>query len=155
MPEIVGLSDGVEAGLNDGGRVDCHASVARQSIEDLSCVGFVGATLGVGGLSAASAIGMVASATTMGAGLSNIDSGELDERQLADWLIGKVGLYLNMSPGSVDVDLPLPECGIDSAMSLSLCADLQREHGIEADATIVWDYPTIRAMAAHLISGEF
>nr|WP_247649731.1 hypothetical protein [Mycobacterium ulcerans] len=67
MPEIVGLSDGVEAGLDDGGRVDCHASVARQSIEDLSCVGFVGATLGVGGLSAASAIGMVASATMIGA----------------------------------------------------------------------------------------
>ncbi|WP_373142641.1 acyl carrier protein [Mycobacterium marinum] len=98
---------------------------------------------------------MVASATTMGAELSTTDGSELDERRLADWLIGKVGLYLNMPPGSIDVDLPLPECGIDSAMSLSLCADLQREHGIEVDATIVWDYPTIRAMAAHLMCGEF
>lgn len=106
-------------------------------------------------LSATSAIGMVAPATTMGAELSTTDGSELDERRLADWLIGKVGLYLNMPPGSIDVDLPLPECGIDSAMSLSLCADLQREHGIEVDATIVWDYPTIRAMAAHLMCGEF
>lgn len=73
-----------------------------------------------------------------------------DVSELADWLVGKVAAYLNVSPAAVDADLPLADCGIDSAMSLSLCADLQCEHGLEVETTIVWDYPTINAIAEHL-----
>ncbi|WP_310786131.1 acyl carrier protein [Mycobacterium sp. Z3061] len=78
----------------------------------------------------------------------------MNEAQLAVWLSTKVATYLNVPLEAIDVDFPLPEYGFDSMMSLSLCADLQREHDIETDTTIVWDYPTITAMAAHLLSGE-
>lgn len=72
-------------------------------------------------------------------------------RELTDWLTKKVGIYLNMAPEMIDVDTPLADFGIDSAMSLSLCADLQAEHGFDVDTTVVWDYPTISAIAQHLI----
>lgn len=83
-----------------------------------------------------------------------IRSAELSVAELGVWLREKVATYLNLPLEAVDVDVPLPEYGFDSTMSLSLCADLQREHDIEMDTTIVWDYPTITAMAAHLASDE-
>ncbi|BDB45675.1 MULTISPECIES: acyl carrier protein [Mycobacterium] len=74
-------------------------------------------------------------------------------QELADWLLSKVSRYLNVAPDTIDFDVPLADFGIDSAMSLSLCADLQRERGVQVDTTIVYDYPTINAMAEYL-SGQ-
>ncbi|QLL07317.1 acyl carrier protein [Mycobacterium vicinigordonae] len=69
---------------------------------------------------------------------------------LADWLLSKISGYLNVAPETIDFDVPLADFGIDSAMSMSLCADLQCERGMLVDTTIVYDYPTINAIAAHL-----
>ena len=71
-------------------------------------------------------------------------------QELADWLTMKVAGYLNAAPDTIDVDTPLADCGIDSVLGMTLCADLQCEKGFAVDTTIVWDYPTIDAMAAHL-----
>ena len=46
--------------------------------------------------------------------------------------------------------MPLADCGIDSVSAISLCADLQCEKGFDVDTTIVYDYPTIDAIAAYL-----
>lgn len=73
-------------------------------------------------------------------------------QELADWLTTKVAGYLNVAPETIDVHTPLADCGIDSVTGLALCADLQCEQGFDVDTTIVWDYPTIDAMAAHLAS---
>jgi len=79
---------------------------------------------------------------------------EPDVQELADWLVDKVASYLNVPPETIDADTPLADCGIDSAMSLSLCVDLQCEHGLDVETTIVWDYPTINAIAEHLACGQ-
>lgn len=79
---------------------------------------------------------------------------EPDLEELADWLIGKIAAYLNVPPDTIDADTPLADCGIDSAMSLSLCADLQYEHNLDVETTIVWDYPTVNAIAEHLARGQ-
>jgi len=73
-------------------------------------------------------------------------------RELADWLTMKVAGYVNVAPESIDIDTPLADCGIDSVTGLALCVDLQCEKGFDVDTTIVWDYPTIDAMAAYLAS---
>ncbi len=70
--------------------------------------------------------------------------------QLADWLTIKVAGYLNVAPDTIDIDTPLADCGIDSVAAMALCADLQCEKGFDVDTTIVWDYPTIGAIAEHL-----
>ena len=38
----------------------------------------------------------------------------------------------------------------DSRDALNLAADLQRWLGVEMSASIVWDHPTISALAAHV-----
>ena len=72
-------------------------------------------------------------------------------QELSDWLTAKVARYLNVPPDTIGIDTPLADYGLDSAASLSLCADLEYEKGIAAETTIVWDYATIDAIAAHLV----
>ncbi len=73
-------------------------------------------------------------------------------QQLADWLTIKVAGYLNVPPDTIDIDTPLADCGIDSVLAMNLCADLEHEKGFAVDTTIVWDHPTIEAIATHLIA---
>ena len=71
------------------------------------------------------------------------------------WLVACLaGCPADDPPECVDVDIPLADYGIDSAASLALCADLESEKGIAVDTTIVWDYATIDAIAAYLVTTE-
>jgi acyl carrier protein len=71
-------------------------------------------------------------------------------QELVDWLTAKVAGQLNVAPDTIDVDTPLADYGIDSAASLTLCADLEFEKGIPVETTIVWDYATIDAISEYL-----
>jgi acyl carrier protein len=75
-------------------------------------------------------------------------------QELADWLTIKVAGYLNVPPDTIDIDTPLADCGIDSVSGIELCVDLQCEMGFDVETTIVWDYPTIGAIATHLAGEE-
>lgn len=69
---------------------------------------------------------------------------------LVDWLINRVAAYLNTEPGAIATDAAINDYGLDSVFALTLCGDLEYEFGIVADSTLVWDYPTIDAIAGHL-----
>jgi acyl carrier protein len=86
-------------------------------------------------------------------GWTRDDSAEGDDqyRELSHWLTAKVAGYLGLDHDEVDLDTPLADLGIDSIKGLALCADLQAEQGLTADATIVWDHPTITELATYLI----
>ncbi|TPG35741.1 acyl carrier protein [Mycolicibacterium hodleri] len=73
-------------------------------------------------------------------------------QELAHWLTMKVASYLNVPPHTIDVETPLADCGIDSVLAMKLCTDLEHEKGFAVDTTIVWDHPTIEAIATHLIA---
>jgi acyl carrier protein len=73
-------------------------------------------------------------------------------QELVDWLTIKVAGYVNVSPDTIGIDIPLADCGIDSTSGLTLCADLLDEKGFDVETTIVWDYPTIEAIAAYLVA---
>jgi acyl carrier protein len=69
------------------------------------------------------------------------------------WLIGRVAFYLECDPDDIDPSVPLAETGIDSASSVGLCGDVEDYFQIDADPTLVFDYPTI-AEITHFILGE-
>lgn len=75
-------------------------------------------------------------------------------QEIADWFTTKVARTLDVAPDTIDAEIPLADYGIDSAASLTLCADLEAEKGIAVETTIVWDYATIDAIAAHLTAEE-
>lgn len=74
-----------------------------------------------------------------------------EHQELTDWLTAKVAGYLKVAPHTIDVETPLADCGLDSVMAMTLCADLECEKGFAVDTTIVWDHPTIDAIATYLI----
>jgi acyl carrier protein len=79
-----------------------------------------------------------------------VTAGNPGYQELVDWLTAKVAGQLNVAPDTIDFDTPLADYGIDSAASLTLCADLESEKGIPVETTIVWDYATIDAIAEYL-----
>ncbi|WP_410671751.1 beta-ketoacyl synthase N-terminal-like domain-containing protein [Amycolatopsis sp. cmx-4-68] len=62
------------------------------------------------------------------------------------WLVARLG--------DVDPDRPLHETGLSSRDATVLAADLGRFVGRPLEATLVWQYPTINALAAHLSTVE-
>ncbi|WP_410633170.1 beta-ketoacyl synthase N-terminal-like domain-containing protein [Amycolatopsis sp. cmx-4-83] len=62
------------------------------------------------------------------------------------WLLARLG--------DVDADRPLQELGLSSRDATVLAADLGRFVGRPLAPTLVWQYPTIAALAAHLSTVE-
>ncbi|WP_311971675.1 acyl carrier protein [Pseudomonas baltica] len=67
---------------------------------------------------------------------------------------GKLGSMvereMRLSDGSVATDRNLAEYGLDSITALTIAGDLEDELGIELPSTLLWDYPSIDALANYL-----
>lgn len=70
---------------------------------------------------------------------------------LTTWLAERIALYLKRQPADIDPDVPLAEYGLDSIAALSLCGDIEDEFDLVIEPTAAWDYPTIHALAGHLV----
>jgi acyl carrier protein len=68
-------------------------------------------------------------------------------RSIERWLIERAAFYLERPADDVDPAVPLAEAGFDSVAAVSLCGDVESHWEIEADPTLVFDYPTITAIA--------
>ncbi|MGW0560033.1 acyl carrier protein [Streptomyces sp. NPDC003016] len=70
---------------------------------------------------------------------------------LTTWLAERIALYLKRRPAEIDPAVPLAEYGLDSVASLSLCGDIEEDFDFVLEPTAAWDYPTVQALADHLI----
>jgi acyl carrier protein len=70
---------------------------------------------------------------------------------LTAWLVDRVSVYLKRAPSEIDPVVPLAEYGLDSVAALSLCGDVEDGFGLILDPTVAWDYPTVDALATHLV----
>jgi acyl transferase domain-containing protein len=59
--------------------------------------------------------------------------------------------FLMVDPNEVDIAADLMELGFDSVSLVELTAQIAENYGIEFDAIVVLDYPTLKAMADHLV----
>jgi 6-methylsalicylic acid synthase len=62
-----------------------------------------------------------------------------------------VAAELNLSAEDVDLRRPLVELGVDSVMTVALRVRLTRRFGLDLPPTILWDRPTVSALAVHLV----
>ncbi|MFI6345319.1 acyl carrier protein [Streptomyces sp. NPDC050560] len=70
---------------------------------------------------------------------------------LTTWLSGRIALYLKREAAEIDPTVPLAEYGLDSVAALSLCGDVEEEFDLILEPTAAWDYPTVEALAGHLL----
>ena len=71
-------------------------------------------------------------------------------RELQDGLRIILARELQMPESELELDRPFAELGMNSVMAMSVRRDTERFVGIELSATMLFNYPTIVALAGHL-----
>jgi acyl carrier protein len=71
---------------------------------------------------------------------------------LRQWLRGRVAQYAQRPETEIRTNLPFAEYGLDSVAALSLFGDIEDRFGLYLEPTVAWDYPTVDALARHLVT---
>ncbi|MFF0203806.1 type I polyketide synthase [Streptomyces sp. NPDC005017] len=79
---------------------------------------------------------------------------ELDGEELSAYLLDevrrRVANVLGAQPDAVSVHRPLTEAGVDSLLAAAIRVALERDLGVALPATLLWNHPTVSAIAGHL-----
>lgn len=70
--------------------------------------------------------------------------------EIQAWLISYLAELLEIEPDELDVTIPFDRYGLDSSAAVGMIGDLEEWLGSELDPTLIYDYPTIEALAGHL-----
>jgi acyl carrier protein len=90
-----------------------------------------------------------------GGGKKNAAAGEPPtEKQIQDWIVARVAQALELTPDRVGVETPFARLGLDSRTAVGMSGELEKWLGRRLSPTLIWDFPTIAALARHLHSGE-
>lgn len=73
-----------------------------------------------------------------------------DAKEITDWLVAEVAKLLELDRTQVSPEGLLVDYLTDSRDALSLTAELQVWLGREVSSYVMWDFPTIAALAAYL-----
>jgi amino acid adenylation domain-containing protein/non-ribosomal peptide synthase protein (TIGR01720 family) len=72
------------------------------------------------------------------------------EYALHQWLVNALAAVSGAPAPSIDPAQPFTHYGIDSSTAVRLAGDLENELGRKLPATLLWDHPTINALARYL-----
>lgn len=72
------------------------------------------------------------------------------EQAIRTWLVEHVAEAAGMTPDDIDVREPLESYGLSSREAVSMVGDLEDWLGRRLSPTLVWEYPTIEAIARYL-----
>lgn len=71
-------------------------------------------------------------------------------RRIAEHLAEVVGPMVGLTPSDVPRDMPLRDLGLDSVTAVELVERVGADLGVTVAGTVLFDHPTIDALAAHL-----
>lgn len=80
----------------------------------------------------------------------SVDAHPPNTQAIEDWLIERVSALVGVAPNQLDTAQPFATFGLDSIAAVGLAGELEDWLEIELPATILWDYPTIAALAEYL-----
>lgn len=70
--------------------------------------------------------------------------------ELENWLIEQLATQLRLPKKDIDPVRRLEEYGLDSLEAVALTGEIEVKLGRTVDPTILWDYPSVRAVARFL-----
>lgn len=70
--------------------------------------------------------------------------------ELSDWLANLIAEIADKSPSEIDRTARFDRFGLDSVAIVGVSAALEDYLGIEIDATVLYDFPTIEKLSAKL-----
>lgn len=68
-----------------------------------------------------------------------------------NWLVSRLAELTQLDLAEIDIDKPFANFGLDSARVVGLTGELEEWLERELNPTLIWDYPTIRQLASHLV----
>ncbi|MEL6862977.1 MAG: acyl carrier protein [Bacteroidota bacterium] len=77
---------------------------------------------------------------------------QISREDIQQWLTEKLAEELKTSPESIDIKAPFVDYGLNSLATVSIQGDLEDWLEIDLEPTILWDYPSIEAVAKYLES---
>jgi acyl-CoA synthetase (AMP-forming)/AMP-acid ligase II/alkylation response protein AidB-like acyl-CoA dehydrogenase/acyl carrier protein len=85
--------------------------------------------------------------------LAKGDLGGATQSALQQWLVEWLSRTLNLAIAEIEPDRAFADYGMDSVMAVELAQEIQDSWTLaqELDATVAWNFPTIAALAAHLV----
>ncbi|HAX75260.1 MAG TPA: phosphopantetheine-binding protein [Cyanobacteria bacterium UBA11372] len=66
------------------------------------------------------------------------------------WIVSYLAQLLEIQPDEIDTEIPFDQYGLDSSAAVGMTGDLEDWMGRKIDPTLLYDYPTIQALAQHL-----
>jgi len=75
--------------------------------------------------------------------------------EIQNWLVSYIAELIEVTRDDIDVTIPFDEYGLDSAMSVTIVADLEAWLGRTLDPTLIYDYPTLEKLAKQVSQGRF
>ncbi|MDT9177354.1 MAG: acyl carrier protein [Limnospira sp. PMC 1291.21] len=73
-----------------------------------------------------------------------------DAEAIQGWLITQMAERLGLNPDDIDIDEDFANYGLNSIEAVNLSGDLENQFGRRLPPTLLWDYPTIKAIADYL-----
>jgi acyl-CoA synthetase (AMP-forming)/AMP-acid ligase II/acyl carrier protein len=72
------------------------------------------------------------------------------ESDITSWLVSRLAQEAGLEADEIDLEQPFAAFGLDSARSLLLIGDLEAWLGRPVSPVVLWNYPTVEALARHL-----
>lgn len=70
--------------------------------------------------------------------------------EIQAWMVSYLAELLEIEPDEVDAKIPFDQYGLDSAAAVGMTGDMEDWLGQRLDPTLLYDYPTVEALAQHL-----
>lgn len=77
-----------------------------------------------------------------------------DIESVKAWLVTYIAGLVGIDEAAVQEDAQFSTFGLDSAAAIGMTGDLSDWLGKEIDPTIVYEHPTIQALALHALEAE-
>ena len=74
----------------------------------------------------------------------------MNQNDIVEWLRDRIAGDLESDADTVDPDATFNRLGLDSLALLAVLGDLATELDIEIETSVLFDHPTITALALHL-----
>ncbi|RCJ25062.1 phosphopantetheine-binding protein [Nostoc sp. ATCC 43529] len=72
------------------------------------------------------------------------------ETEIQNWLVSYIAELLEVDLDKIDITIPFDRYGLDSSAAMELSGELEDWLGRELAPTLLYDYPTIEALAKNL-----
>ena len=76
----------------------------------------------------------------------------MNQNEIVEWLRDRIARDLESAVDTVDPDATFDRLGLDSLALLAVLGDLASELDIEIETSVLFDHPTITALALHFAS---